>query len=54
MALADPKATEDRLAGLKAFASEIRAASPKTVVLVPKYFIPVSLPVPQQRRACNR
>lgn len=53
MALADPKATEDRLPRLKVFAGEIRAASPKTVVLVPKYFIPISLPSPPRRRACN-
>lgn len=54
VAFTDPKATEERLGDLKAFASEIRAASPKTVVPVPKYFDPITLPVPQRRRTCNR
>ena len=53
MALDNPKATEDRLQRVTVFAGEIRAASPKTVVLVPKYFVPLSLPAPPRRRDCT-
>ena len=53
MALDDPRATEDRLPRLKVFANEIRAVSPMTVVPVPKYFIPIPLPVPLRPRTCN-
>lgn len=53
MALDDPNATEDRLPRLRVFSEEIRAVSPKTVVPVPKYFTPITLPVSRRPHACN-
>jgi len=42
--LSDRRATQDRLARAATFADEIRAASPRTRVIVPKYFEPIVLP----------
>lgn len=42
--LTDGRATQERLSRVATFADEIRAASPRTRVIVPKYFEPVVLP----------
>ena len=44
LALLDDRATSDRLPRLRAFIDEIHAASPRTRVIVPKYFDPIVLP----------
>lgn len=44
LALADERATRERLTRVATFADEIRGASPRTRVIVPRYFEPIVLP----------